>query len=104
MLVLSRKTGERVIIAGNIRVVVLSMQGDRVKLGFEAPAHVPIHREEVLERIVQGAAVSDSVSNREDGGPHVRDRSNGASDVGPFPKHATGAVLLGRWNPEPQRD
>lgn len=51
MLVLSRKTGERAIIAGNIRVVVLSVHKDRVKLGFEAPDDVSIHREEVRQRI-----------------------------------------------------
>jgi len=64
MLVLSRKTGEGVIIAGNVRVVVLGVQGDRVKLGFEGPAHVPIHREEVLERIVQEEAVSESTGHK----------------------------------------
>ena len=53
MLVLSRKTGQRVIIAGGIRVVVLSVHGDRVKLGFEGPSNVPIHREEVYQRIAR---------------------------------------------------
>jgi carbon storage regulator len=68
MLVFSRKTGERAVIGGNIRVVVLSVQGDRVKLGFEGPAHVPIHREEVLERIVREATVSESARHREGDG------------------------------------
>jgi carbon storage regulator len=53
MLVVTRKTGQRAIIAGNIRVVVLGVHGDRVKLGFEGPAGVPIHREEVYQRIVR---------------------------------------------------
>jgi carbon storage regulator len=53
MLVLSRKTGQRAIIAGNIRVVVLSVHGNRVKLGFEGPTGVPIHREEVYQRIAR---------------------------------------------------
>lgn len=56
MLVLSRKTGERTVIAGNIRVVVLEVHGDRVKLGFEGPESVPIHREEVLQRILEADA------------------------------------------------
>jgi carbon storage regulator len=71
MLVFSRKTGQRTVIAGSIRVVVLAVRGDRVKLGFEGPAHVPIHREEVLERIVQEGMVAESAGHREDGSQHV---------------------------------
>ncbi len=51
MLVLSRKTGERVIIGPNIIVTVLEVRGERVKLGFKAPAETPIHREEVAQEI-----------------------------------------------------
>jgi len=71
MLVLSRKTGQCTVIAGSIRVVVLGVQGDRVKLGFEGPAHVPVHREEVLRRIVQEAGVSEPAGHCEAGGQHV---------------------------------
>ena len=60
MLVLSRKRGEAVVIARNIEVTVLEVHGDRVKLGFCSPADVPIHREEVYERI-----------HREQTAPHV---------------------------------
>ena len=51
MLVLSRKSGERVIIGTEITVTVLEVRGDRVRLGFHGPAEVPIHREEVRRRI-----------------------------------------------------
>ena len=51
MLVLSRKRGERIVIGDGVTVTVLEMRGDRVKLGFNAPAEVPIHREEVYHRI-----------------------------------------------------
>ena len=51
MLVLSRKIGERIVIAGDIVVTVVGQQGDRVKLGFEAPPHVVIHRQEVLAKL-----------------------------------------------------
>ncbi len=57
MLVLSRKTGEQIVIAGNIRVVVLSAHKDRVRLGFDAPSEVPIHREEVYQRIAQDSSL-----------------------------------------------
>ncbi len=51
MLVLSRKIGERIVIGRNIVVMVTEIHGDRVKLAFTAPAEVPIHREEVFERM-----------------------------------------------------
>jgi len=52
MLVLTRKPQEAVRIGDDIEVVVLEVHGDRVKLGFRAPAEVPIHRGEVHDRIV----------------------------------------------------
>ena len=54
MLVLSRKRGEAIVIAGNITVTVLEVQGSRVKLGFAAPGDTAIHRAEVHETIMGG--------------------------------------------------
>jgi carbon storage regulator len=51
MLVLSRKTGEKIVIGNDIEVVVLEVRGDRVKLGIAAPADVPIHRSELHEKL-----------------------------------------------------
>jgi carbon storage regulator len=51
MLVLSRKIGEEVIIGENVRVRVLSIQGNQVRLGFVAPRTVQIHRQELLVEI-----------------------------------------------------
>jgi carbon storage regulator len=45
MLVLTRKTGERIVIAKVIVIKVLEIQGDRVLLGIEAPRNVPIRRD-----------------------------------------------------------
>ena len=53
MLVLTRRKGERIVIAGNIEVTVLEVRGDRIKLGFEGPPEVPIHRQEVHQSISQ---------------------------------------------------
>lgn len=47
MLVLSRKVGEQVIIAGSIRVTVCRVEGNQVRLGFEAPKSVHIVRAEL---------------------------------------------------------
>jgi carbon storage regulator len=51
MLVLSRKTGESVIIGGKIIVKVMRVEGEVVKLGIQAPLEVPVHRQEVYEEI-----------------------------------------------------
>lgn len=51
MLVLTRKKGERVVIGREIEVIVLEIRGDRVKLGFQGPAEVPIHRQELYQKI-----------------------------------------------------
>jgi carbon storage regulator len=48
MLVLSRKPGETIIIGDDIVVTVVSINGNRVKLGIEAPAEVSIKRRELL--------------------------------------------------------
>jgi carbon storage regulator CsrA len=47
MLVLSRKVNEEIIIAGNIRVTVVSIRGNQVRLGFTAPKDVSIQRSEL---------------------------------------------------------
>lgn len=51
MLILSRKLGETVVIDGNIRVKVVRVEGDVVKIGIEAPEEVSIHRQEVYDEI-----------------------------------------------------
>jgi carbon storage regulator len=51
MLVLSRKVGEKVVIPDcGLVITVLAVQGQRVRLGIEAPSDVVVHREEVWQR------------------------------------------------------
>ena len=47
MLVLSRKTGERIVIADNIFIEVVEIRGDKARIGIVAPRDVPVHREEI---------------------------------------------------------
>lgn len=47
MLVLSRKKNERIQIGSDIELSILSIEGDQVKIGIEAPRHIDIHRKEV---------------------------------------------------------
>lgn len=51
MLVLRRKVGETLVIDENIEVVVLQVEGDRVKLGIQAPKDVEIVRKELLDAV-----------------------------------------------------
>src|SRR5690242_4156760 len=51
MLVFTRKTGEKVCIGNDIVVTISAISGGRVRLGFDCPAQVPVHREEVYSRI-----------------------------------------------------
>jgi len=54
MLVLSRKKDESIVINNDIRIVVVEIRGDKVRLGVEAPKEVPVHRQEVFESIARG--------------------------------------------------
>ena len=51
MLVLSRKINENIVIDGRIIVKVVRTEGNFVKLGIEAPADVPVHRQEIYDEI-----------------------------------------------------
>jgi carbon storage regulator len=53
MLVLTRREGEEIVIAGNIRVNLVSVEGGKVRLGISAPPSVPVHRKEVYDRLAQ---------------------------------------------------
>jgi carbon storage regulator len=51
MLTLSRKTDDAILIGTDIRIVIKRIDGDIVKIGIEAPRHVPIYREEVFSKV-----------------------------------------------------
>ena len=53
MLILTRKVGESVLIGDDISITVLSVRGNQVKLGVQAPKEVSVHREEIYQRILQ---------------------------------------------------
>lgn len=58
MLVLSRKCQQSVVVGGSIgltrllKVTVLEINGGTVRLGFEAPADIPVHRSEIWDKLV----------------------------------------------------
>ncbi len=93
MLVLSRKTQESVVVGGSelsqriLRVTVLEIRGEKVKLGFDADPDVPVHRLEVWERIF---------------GSHQTDKTT--HNAAPPVTHdgAAGSIQLnGSFDPEP---
>ncbi|MBL8815226.1 MAG: carbon storage regulator CsrA [Planctomyces sp.] len=47
MLVLSRKKNEKIVVADIIRICIVEIHGDKVRIGIEAPRNVTVHREEV---------------------------------------------------------
>ncbi|ORU93584.1 MAG: carbon storage regulator [Cycloclasticus sp. symbiont of Poecilosclerida sp. N] len=51
MLILTRKVGESLIIGDDISVVVLSIKGNQVRLGVDAPKSISVHREEIYNKI-----------------------------------------------------
>jgi carbon storage regulator len=53
MLILTRRVGERLVIGGNVTVIVLGLKGNQVRIGVEAPTEVSVHREEVYLRILK---------------------------------------------------
>lgn len=48
MLVLSRKLNEKIVINGDIVVTVVKIDRNQVRIGIQAPGHVPVFREEIL--------------------------------------------------------
>ncbi len=51
MLVLSRKKNESVMIGDDIKIMIIEIRGNKVRIGIDAPKHVKVHREEVYEAI-----------------------------------------------------
>jgi len=51
MLVLTRRLGEAITIGNDVKIIVVDIDGNQVKLGIEAPRHIEIYREELFEKI-----------------------------------------------------
>jgi carbon storage regulator len=77
MLILSRKPGESIVIDGRITVKIMRLEGDMVKVGIEAPIHVPVHRQEVYDEIQKNnhEALNQTVAKL----PQLKAKANPAS-------------------------
>jgi carbon storage regulator len=86
MLILSRRTDQRLVIGDNIEITVVELKDGHVRLGITAPKNVPVHRKELLDQIAaenMEAAASASLP----------DASAGSDAVEPRPTAAQASML-----------
>ena len=68
MLILTRRVSETLIIGDDVRITVLGVRGQQVRIGIDAPKSVTVHREEIYQRIKQesGDHINIAVDDIED--------------------------------------
>ena len=62
MLVLSRKSGQKLIIGGNIEIVIIESSNYNVKIGIKAPKEISVHREEIWREIKESNKTAEKTS------------------------------------------
>jgi len=62
MLILTRRINETLNIGDDVQVTVLGIKGNQVRIGINAPRDVPVHREEIYQRIKREERMGDDVA------------------------------------------
>jgi carbon storage regulator len=65
MLILTRRVGEKLMIdlgAETITITVIGVKGNQVRMGVDAPKRIPVHREEIYDRIKRQASAPKAVA------------------------------------------
>lgn len=66
MLILTRRVQEALMIGDDVTVTVLSVKGNQVRLGINAPRDVEVHREEIYHRVKQAKAAQGHAAGDDD--------------------------------------
>jgi carbon storage regulator len=56
LLILTRRVNESLVVGDQVKVTVLALKGNQVRIGIDAPKHVEVHREEICKRVQQQRA------------------------------------------------
>ena len=92
MLLLTRKLGENIRIGDDVKITIVEVKGNHVKLGIDAPPSVKVHREEIYERIQQenrrNQAQGSSGATNAGTTPGGADASSSANGSGTVPRAA----------------
>lgn len=82
MLILARKVGQSIVIAGEIEVTVVEVRGDQVRLGINAPRSIAVHRKELLQQVamenIEAAGTAESIG-----------KSTSDLDIEPIPQNGS---------------
>lgn len=87
MLILTRRVGETVMIGDNVSLTVLTVRGNQVRLGINAPKTVAVHRKEIYDRIQSGDGRKHGPGSDEIREPGVG--SSAEPSVGNYPAEST---------------
>jgi len=53
MLKLTRRVGEMIMIGNDVKITILQVKGNQVRIGIDAPKKIPVHREEIYNKILE---------------------------------------------------
>lgn len=86
MLLLTRKLGENIRIGDDVKITIVEVKGNHVKLGIDAPPSVKVHREEIYERIQQENRRAQALLEGTDGAPAPRPEDKEGTDANSAPR------------------